>query len=229
MTRLLWTQDEIALLVAGARSLPGRSGAAVHRKRFYLGLTKSHVYGHRICTSCEKHRPTECFSKKQRRCDDCVNAKGMMGARKCKKCLDRFPLEKFATDIAKGREPSKCDGCHAAKEIFLEKTRSKPERVRPQWSRSEIERIEAGDWCLPGRSAEAVRNKARALGIPLPPPRNRLPDSRKLAVLHLVRKGEEYRWIAARFGTTKNAVVGIVHRNRKMLYAIAAEAQSRAA
>jgi hypothetical protein len=184
-----WTAEEIAMLAAGKRRIPGRDHKSAIRKAYMLGLS--------------------------RKC----------GFRECRKCTTRAPLDKYTHDISRGKHPRCCDDCYTGIAAYRESLRvaaanAAPKRPRVLWTQDEIAMLKSGRRDIPGRTDKAVKCKAISLGLPHAVDPRHLDDAYKTRALHLARKGARYSLIAARLGTTKNAVAGIVNRNREKLYAL---------
>jgi len=217
-----WTDEEIAQL-SRTRKVDGRSSQVASAKAISLGLPRLCQRGQRRCRKCKALKPSVQYTLRKSRCDSCVALIDRRASTlKCHKCTTVAPRETFSKYLSGAGPRLKCDACCEAGERAAETARKQLSAQKPRanaWTNAEIERLKAGRRDITGRSARAIRAKVAELGLARQAC-GPLPEDFKLAVLHAVKRGETYQRVARHFRTTRNAVAGIVQRNRGKLHAM---------
>lgn len=218
-----WTDDEIAQLTA-TRKIPGRSQAVASAKAIALGLPRLCQRGQRRCRKCKTLKPSGQYTRRKSRCDSCVTLiDRRSNTLKCRKCTTVAPRSNFTKYLSGAGPRLKCDACCDAAEraAAVAKTPriAEPKLRANAWTENEIARLRSGRRDIAGRSPRTIRAKVAELGLAREA-WGPLPEDFKMAVLQAVKRGETFQRVARHFRTTRNAVAGIVQRNRGKLHAM---------
>lgn len=95
-------------------------------------------------------------------------------------------------------------------------TRKRPPTM--PWTDADLSLLLSGETEIAGRSRDAVRRKARKLGLPWPSKTQSKHTQEYIdRVLTPISMGHRWRYVQKHIGIKRNVLAGIVHRNRSRL------------